>query len=188
MKDKQKIHFPQKKKRPSCRFWIFRLHDVLFCSGVASRRRHWPPTVRQHRGARLVEGGVREDSDPKPSPQMEWLGWGVYCREQEARVRRKKVEEGGGRGRREGAGACLTAPCCQVCLFVCPHTVEINLPSVELWTQRGEKVSKHNQDTCRQETVITPTADPSLPTTWCWRWGRGCAAGGANEGFGWVGE
>lgn len=106
----------------------------------------------------------------------------------EARVRRKKKkEEGGGRGRREGAGACLTAPCCQVCLFVCPHTVEINLPSVELWTQRGEKVSKHNQDTCRQETAITPTADPSPPTTWCWRWGRGCAAGGANEGFGWVG-
>lgn len=87
------------------------LHDVLFCSGVASRRRHWPPTIRQHRGARLVEGGVAEDADPKPSPHIEWLGGGVYCREQEARVRRKR-EEGGG----WCLSYCTVLPSVSVCL------------------------------------------------------------------------
>lgn len=146
MKDKQKIHFPQKKKNvhhvdfeySGCTMSCFVLvwpHSVAI----------GPPTVRQHRGAGLVEGGVGEDADTKPSPHIEWLGGGVYCREQEARVKRKKEEEewaGGGRGR--GVPVLLH----RVAKYVCVSVLTLSKSICPLWNC-GHREGKRCPNTTR---------------------------------------
>lgn len=84
--------------------------------------------------------GKEEDAEPQHCLHFGVLGGGVYCRgtggrwdQEEGGMRRE-----GGSGKK-GGGASVTAPGCRLCLCACPHTVEINLPSVELWTQRGER-------------------------------------------------
>lgn len=134
--------FSSENKSPSCRFWILRLHKVVLCCGVASRCRHWPP-LNCTAGWELVSGGTGEEQDAEAQHCLRFgvLGGGVYCRETGGRWDEEEEAEGEeeeGKERRRCL-FCGTGLPTRVCLCACPHTVEINLPSVELWTHRGER-------------------------------------------------
>lgn len=163
MKDKQKIHFPQR-KCPSHWFWIFGLARSPFCSDLAWLCTEASPVarcgyrpVRQHRGG--IRGGRGEIGggavDTDPSLFLALIGSGrVYCCKQE-------VGRQGGGGVGWGAAKCLSYRIVLLSLFVClsSHcrnqfalcgTVDKERERLPGGLFRGNS-SKHNQDTWRQK-------------------------------------
>ena len=115
------------------------LHMDWIHSGVCScapRRHQWLSAVSARYlvwGRSKGGSGGRSETGIKTSFFLTpiSLGW-VYCCELEVGSRRKGIKEKERLGSLSYYNVWLS-----LCLFVCPHTVEINLPSVELWTQRA---------------------------------------------------
>ncbi len=130
MKDKQKIHFPQR-KCSSHWFWIFGWHRVRFfwfglawlCTKASPVARCGYRPVRQHRAGLREEGGRSErGKHTDPSLFSAMIGSGrVYCRKREVgrQERRGGVRMRAGVG--WGAARCLSYRIVwlSLCLFVC---------------------------------------------------------------------
>lgn len=138
------------------------------CSGLtwrgsAPKRHQWPVVATGQLDSTGRDWGRSErGKDTDQSLVLALIGSGrVYCRKREIR-RREEGGEGWGKGLVEGQrGACPIASSGWVCacLSVCPHTVEINLPSVELWTKRGKRLPGGLAQEKQQQTQPGHTED-----------------------------
>lgn len=102
----------------------------------------WPQGVAIGRGVGVSGGKVRKKMRspsiifPSVSLGAEFIAVKQEGSDEEEAEQEKVYEEVKERRRCLCYGTGLAT---QVCLSACPHTVEISLPSAELWTQRGEK-------------------------------------------------